>query len=568
MVQKLFERITAPVRGLVMRPIRSLHQAAYLLAALTLASQALALLRDRTFAHTFGAGEVLDLYYAAFRVPDLVFALVSSLVSAYVLIPRITGMDREGTRRLLSESATFLVVLGGLICVVLAFFMPQFLALLYPNLVHSPQQDSFILFARMLLVQPILLGLSGILGSVTQVHRRFVLFALSPVLYNLGIILGTVVFYPLWGLPGIGLGVVIGAVAYLAVNIPVMIETKVFPTFKLPTMAVMAGVMRDSVPRSLALGMGSVTALILTAFASRLGPGAISVFTFASNLEAVPLALIGSSYAVAAFPALSEASSAERRSEFTQILSASARHVILWSVVSLGLIAVLRAHIVRVILGTGAFDWDATRLTAALLVILAVGLVAQGLILLFSRALYAVRQSWRPLLYQIVGGVLTVVLAAVFLALPGEQLLLPLASFLKVGDIPGATIVLIALAATLGQLLLALLSLFSLRRVSPELARTLTRPLFDGGIAAIAGGVAAYSILVLEGGIAPLTTLASVFTQGLVAGIVGLIASALALYIVENEEFRIVVNALSRLVRTPDAQSSVLPPSAEEPLKP
>src|SRR5487761_2258275 len=99
MVRRIFERIAAPVRGL--------HQAAYLLAALTLA-------------HTFGAGQVLDLYYAAFRVPDLVFALVSSLVSAYVIIPRITGMDREATRRLLSESATFLFGVGGLICLAIA----------------------------------------------------------------------------------------------------------------------------------------------------------------------------------------------------------------------------------------------------------------------------------------------------------------------------------------------------------------------------------------------------------------------------------------------------------------
>jgi len=568
MVRQLYERFAAPVRGLVMRPIRSLHQAAYLLAALTLASQALALLRDRTFAHTFGAGQVLDLYYAAFRVPDLVFALVSSLVSAYVLIPRITGMDREETRRLLSESATFLFGVGGLICLVLAFFMPQFLALLYPSLIHSSQSGAFILLARILLLQPILLGLSGILGSVTQVHRRFVLFALSPVLYNIGIILGTVVFFPLWGLPGIGLGVVIGAVAYLAVNIPVIIEAGVMPSFRLPTMRVMASVVRDSVPRSLALGMGSVTALILTALASRVGTGAISVFTFASNLEAVPLALIGSSYAVAAFPALSEASSVERRGEFTQILSASARHVILWSVVSLGLIAVLRAHIVRVILGTGAFDWNATRLTAALLVILTVSLVAQGLVLLFSRALYAVRQSWRPLLYQVTGGALTVLLAVVFLAQPAQRLLIPLADFLKVGDIGGTTILLVALAATLGQIFLAALSLIALRGVSPELARTLSRPVFDGAIAAVAGGAAAYVVLVLEGGIAPLTSLVSVFTQGFIAGIVGLVASALALYFVENEEFRIVVNALSRLIHTRDAQSPVLPPSGEEPVQP
>lgn len=560
MVRQIIERIAAPVRGL--------HQAAYLLAALTLASQGLALLRDRTFADAFGAGQVLDLYYAAFRVPDLVFALVSSLVSAYVLIPRIAGMDREATRRLLSESASFLFGAGGLICVVLAFFMPQFLAFLYPSFIASAQHADFVFLARLLLVQPILLGLSGVLGSVTQVHRRFMLFAISPVLYNLGIILGTLVLYPIWGLPGIGLGVILGALAHLLVNLPVVLEAGVLPRLCLPNRETILSVVRDSVPRSLALGMGSVTALVLTAMAARLGTGAVSVFTFAGNLEAVPLALIGASYAVAAFPALSEASTPERRDEFTRILAASSRHIILWSVVALGLIVVLRAHIVRVILGAGAFDWDATRLTAALLAILAVGLVAQGLALLFSRALYAVRQSWWPLFYQFAGGACTVLLAIVFLALPAAGLSASLAALLRVADVPGVTILLLALAATLGQLFLAGLSLVALRNAAPGLARMLTRPLMDGSVAAIFGGAAAYATLVIEGTIAPLTTLLAVFTEGFIAGTVGLIASAFALYLVENEEFLIVVGALRKLVRMPGARRAALPPSADEPIQP
>ena len=129
MVSWFFARISTPIRGL--------HQAAYLLAALTLASQVLALLRDRTFADAFGAGQTLDLYYAAFRIPDLVFALVSSLVSAYVIIPRITGMDREWTRELLSQSASFLFLVGGAFCVILAIFMPTFLGLIYPDFSSS-----------------------------------------------------------------------------------------------------------------------------------------------------------------------------------------------------------------------------------------------------------------------------------------------------------------------------------------------------------------------------------------------------------------------------------------------
>ena len=459
MVKKLFARISGPVRGL--------HQAAYLLAALTLASQILALLRDRTFADSFGAGPTLDMYYAAFRVPDLVFALVSSLVSAYVIIPRITGASREDVRRILSESASFLFLVGGGFCLVLAVFMPAFLAFIYPDLAAADASGQFVLLGRLLLIQPILLGLSGILASVTQVHRRFLLFALSPVLYNLGIIFGTLVLYPRWGLPGIGAGVVLGAVAYAAVNVPVVFEAGVFPRLVVPRLRSILPIIRDSIPRSLALGMGSVTVLVLTALAARVGTGAISVFTLAGNLEAVPLALIGSSYAVAAFPALSEASTIERRAEFTRVLSASSRHIILWSVVSIGLIVVLRAHLVRTIFGTGAFGWDATRLTAAILALLVIGLVAQGLVLLFSRGLFAVRQSWRPLGYQIIAGVATVTFALALLALPPAGFPYQLATWLRVEDVEGSGILLVAFAASAGQILLALFLLGALARAAP-----------------------------------------------------------------------------------------------------
>ena len=575
MVRRTLERIVAPVRGFhkaaylrITAPVRGLHQAAYLLATLTLASQALALLRDRTFAHTFGAGQVLDLYYAAFRVPDLVFAIVSSLVSAYVIIPRITGADREATRRILSESAMFLLGVGGLICVVLAFLMPQFLAFLYPSFVTLPEQAGFVLLARILLLQPILLGLSGILSSVTQVHRRFMLFALSPVLYNIGIILGTVYFYPRLGLPGIGIGVIIGAIAYFAVNIPVLIEAGLMPNIRIPKLSLMLPIVRDSIPRSLALGMNSITVLALTAIASRIGTGSVSVFTLAGNLVAVPLALIGSSYAVAAFPALSEASAIEKRSEFTSILSASARHIVLWSIVALGLIIVLRAHLVRVILGTGAFDWNATRLTAALLLVLTAGLAADALKLLFSRALYAARQSWRPLIYQLAGGGLTVFLAIRFLAMPRDEMLTPLAAFLRVSDVPETPILLLALASTLGQIFLVILSLVALRNVAPGLTRTLLRPCVDGTVAAVAGVVAAHTVLAFLGDIVPLTTLMNVFMQGLASGIAGLLAAAAALYLIGNKEFEIIANVLGRLLRSHEDPSIVLEPSAEDLIQP
>lgn len=541
MVRNLLKKITAPIRGL--------HQAAYLLAGLTLASQILALLRDRLFASQFGAGELLDLYYAAFKVPDLVFALVASLVSAYVLIPRIAGKSAEETRKLLSHTASFLFIGGGLICLVLAYVAPSLLFALFPSFAESTHAEEFVTLARILLIQPILLGLSGIITSVTQVHRRFVLYALSPVLYNLGIIGGTLLLYPSMGLVGIGWGVVIGAFLHLLIHIPIVAKAGVLPRPVVFSPSIVWSVARDSIPRSLALACGAVTMLALTAIAATTGDGNIAVFTLAGNLEAVPLSLIGVSYATAAFPVLAEHMNAKRYAEFRATLLAAARHIIFWSAILSVLALVLRAHIVRIVLGAGAFDWDATRLTAAILALLVLGLIAQGLTLLCSRAFYAAGRSWNPLMIQLAGAAISIAGALVMLAT--LQTFPMIRSFvevlLRVEDVPGTGILAVALGATLGQLAMAAVALYTLRHVAPGVAGSLTRALGEGLAAGILGASAAYGVLSYFGTLAPLTTLAVVFAEGLMAGMVGLAVSATVLALLENQEFRELIDSLKKM---------------------
>ncbi len=541
MVRKILTSLTAPVRGL--------HQAAYVLAGLTLASQALALLRDRLFAHSFGAGDVLDLYYAAFKVPDLVFALIASLVSAYVLIPRIAGGSRKESEELISQTASFLLIGGGLLCLVLALFAPTLLFALFPDAASSTYANDFVLLARILLIQPILLGLSGIATSVTQVRRRFFLFALSPVLYNLGIIAGTVFLYPIYGLAGIGLGVLVGALAHLLVHIPVLAGEHLLPRLVVPSPRALWSVMSDSIPRSLALAMGSITALVLTILAARTGEGSIAVLSLAANLQAVPLSLIAASYATAAFPVLSESMEAKRYDAFKATLSAAARHIVFWSAILSVLILVLRAHIVRIVLGTGAFDWDATRLTAAILAILVVGLMAQGIVLLASRAFYAAKRSWNPLFIQIGGLVVSIVSAIGFLSLADSfpAIRYFVEALLRVEDVPGTEVLLIAAGAMLGQLATGVFALLTLRSVAPGVARSLLRPMFEGAAAAILGGSAAYGVLSFLGNLAPATTLAVVFTEALLAGMVGLMVAAAVLALLANREFKDLVESLKRL---------------------
>lgn len=535
---------------LLATPIRGLHQAAYWLAILALASQALALIRDRTFAHIFGASHTLDLYYAAFKIPDLVFMFVASLVSAFILIPRIANDSQEDARTLISNAVSFLLIAGGAISIVIAVAAPQILFVFFPTFEHSSQSAEFVMLVRLLLLQPILLGLSVVFASVTQVHRKFIIYSLAPVLYNLGIIFGAIVLYPSFGLIGIGYGVVLGAIAYISIHIPIVVSARLMPRLVWPSWSVIGPVMRDSFPRTLALGVGSIVILIITMLAARAGSGIISVFTFATNLEAVPLALIGSSYAVAAFPVLSELSGGGNKREFTKVLSAAGRHLVLWSTVVLMLVIVLRAHIVRVILGTGNFNWNDTRLTAATLALLAIGLAAQGLILLLSRALYASRQSWRPLFYQLVGGSTAVAIATggLFYLRHSSSVLVGFGNLLRVGNVSGNIVLVFALSVMVGQIVTAVCLMFGVRTIAPGFNRSLARPFFEGLLAAFVGSSAAYGTLVSMGNIMPLTTLASVFTQGLTAGITGLVVSASMLALLKNKEFKDMRSALHHFI--------------------
>jgi putative peptidoglycan lipid II flippase len=286
-------------------------------------------------------------------------------------------------------------------------------------------------------------------------------------LYNLGIIGGTLFLYPLFGLAGIGIGVIIGALLHLGIQIPTLFASGLFPRLMIPRVRNMWDIVKDSVPRSLALGMGSLVALFLTALASRGGEGSVSVFTLAGNLEAVPLALVGASYATAAFPALAEYAG-KQHEQFVATLTAAGRHLIFWSAVISVLTIVLRAHIVRAILGSGAFGWDATRLTAAVLAILVVGLLAQGLILLASRAFYAAQRSWNPLFIQIGGAIVSFIGAegALWLSHTHPFFKYFVEALFRVADVPGTDVLMIALGATLGQLVMGALALITLRVVA------------------------------------------------------------------------------------------------------
>jgi len=534
--------------------VRGMHQAAYLLALFALLSQLLGLVRDRLLASSFGASETLDVYYAAFRVPDLLFATIASLLSLYALLPVLSKLEQEGEGSAGFLSRVLMLFFAVMaVCAAALFVLAPYLAPLIAPGLNSP---TLVTLMRILLLQPILLGASNIVASFTQLRHRFVLYSVSPLLYNAGIIFGIVVLYPRLGLAGLGWGVVAGAALHLLVQLPYFAREERRRQPWATVVRSVRQVLALSIPRTLALASGQISLLVLTAMASFLAPGSIAVFAFAFNLQAVPLAIIGVSYSVAAFPTLSRLHAQGERSEFMRHIEAALRHVLFWAIPATVFVIVLRAQLVRTILGAGAFNWDDTRLVAAALALFIVSLCAQSITLLVARAYYAAGKTAKPLLFALFSVVVVVVsaslLTAAFHASPLWRNFLE--SLLRVSDIAGTTVLMLALAYALGAVVQAAAALRSFVRDFSMSLGPLRRLSFESFAAAVIGGAATYGMLALVGSRIDVTTAHGVVLQGIAGGVVGLLITGCTLVLLQNREIIEAYGALrKRLVKEPPA---------------
>ena len=529
--------------------IRGLHNAAYILALAAIGSSLLALARDRLLAHVFGAGFELDLYYAAFRVPDILFVALGALVSAYVLIPELQRrVGDEERRSYLDATVLWFSVFSIGASIVAAFVAPYFLKLLFPKIVAAGHLTLLVHLTRIILLQPIILGFSNICAGVTQFRHRYALYALSPIVYNLGIIIGVIFLFPVMGLVGLAWGVVLGALLHACIQVPSIVKDGYF-RLRLPidSLRTVLNSARISVPRSLALSMGQLAFLGLLALAGTLAPGSISIFMFAFNLQAVPLSIIGASYSVAAFPRLAALSEAKPE-EFIEHVCVAARHVLFWSMPALALLVVLRAHVVRVILGSGAFDWSDTRLTAAALALFGVSLAAQGLTLLLVRGYYASGRTAIPFSVAAATSVLTVILGVIFLnVFHYANARVFIGSLLRVDNTFGLDVLALPLAYSLAAITGALILATDFNiRFKGHFFRAMSDAFLESLSAGFAAALTAYLTLILLGTVTVSSTLGSVLIRGSVAGIVGLIAAMLSYYALGSREFEETRRALEK----------------------
>lgn len=561
MVKKVF--------SLLNREFGNINQAAIILGTFTLLSQVLGLVRDRMFAHEIGVSSLLDVYYAAFRIPDFIFVSVASLASVTILLPFLVdklGVKEDGelngnsakAKKFLNDTFTvFLVamIIASIICLI---FMPFLVKLVAPGFTGQEMKD-LILLSRIMIFSPIFLGLSNLFGSVTQMFKKFFVFALSPVFYNIGIIIGVLFFYPLWGPVGLAVGVVLGAMMHMLIQFPVLAKHDFLPKISWRVnWSDLKEMIITSLPRTIGLSLSTISLIAIVAIASLIGEGAISIFQFSLHLQNVPLGIIGISYSIAAFPTLARFFRSDKMDEFVSYITLAARQIIFWSLPVMFLFIVLRAQIVRVILGTGNFTWQDTRLTAASLALFAVSVSAQSLILLFTRGYYAAGNTKKPLLINIFGAVLTISSAFYLVNLFKTNQVFQnfIESLLRIQNITHEEVVMLPLAYSLGSILNALL-LWIYFKVDFKVRNTkdsfLMKSFLQSFAASFFMGYVAYFFLGVFDDFLNINTFWGILGQGFFSGALGLVVWYIVLKILKNEQINQIENALrkKRFWKTP-----------------
>ena len=449
------------------------------------------------------------------------------------------------------------------VSVLIALAMPWLMQYVTPGFSGS-ERDMATTLGRIMMLSPLFLGLSSIVSAVVQSFRKFFVFALSPIFYNLGIIFGIFVFLPALGLPGLAGGVILGAILHLLVQFSSFknMGFKIFMSpveggqrfFKLS--APLKKILKLSLPRVIAASINNLTAVVLVALASTLVVGSITVFEFANNLAGLPIGIFGVSFAVAAFPSLSESFLKKDLRNFTETFYESLHSVLFWMLPASVLFYVLRAQIVRVTLGAGSFDWVDTRLTTATLGILTVFMAANSLVPLLLRAFYALEDTKKPLFINVVAAFLTVIFSLFFIGVMKSSNFFSdfLVNILRVIDVRQVPVLGIALGVSLG-------SLFNLawlvRGVKQSIRLkfgidtiTLGESVWGQAlkmfVAAILGGIAAFWILRLVNLFVTLETFLGVLTQGFFALAAGLVIYGVILYILGNKEIIRVMEVIKK----------------------
>jgi len=507
---------------------KTIASAAIILGAASLVSRLLGLVRDRILAGKFGAGDELDIYYTAFRIPDLVYSiLVLGAITAGFIPVFINYLQKDKNNAwYLANSILNLIGLSLIvICLILIVFAPWLIKLIAPG--FSPEKlSATVELARVMFLSSFFLGISTVLGGILRSFKRFLVYSLGPIMYNLGIIFGALFLIEPYGLLGLAYSVVLGSFFHMAIQVP----TSFFcgfrwaPIFDFRFEGVKR-IFKLMPPRVLNLILFQIDFLAMTIIASFLAVGSIAVYNLAHNIWSFPLGIFGISFVLAVFPKLSESAQKRDTQRFIKEFSLVARQILFFTLPSAALVIVLRAEIVQVILGTGNFDVYDVSLTLKTLAYFSIALFAEALILLLLRGFFAWEDAWRPFVIGLFATTIRVS-SALFLS--------------RFMGVPG-----LALGFSLGGIFYMILLFVFLKR---KIGFIDGKKIFISGIkmvlASLLAGLGAYISLQFLIALVNINVVLNALIQGALAGLVGILIYLFFSWIFKLSELKFFLNSL------------------------
>lgn len=464
---------------ILIRRQTSIGSAALILASMVATSRFLGLIRDRLLAARFSADE-LGVYFAAFRIPNLLFELLVMGALTTAFIPVFTryltgGKEGEAWRMAAIIINTSLILLAA-VAVPLFIWAPTVSRLFAPGFT-SEQIAQMAQFTRVILilqVAPLLVG--NFFTGILQSFRSFLVPAIAPVLYNIGIIVGIMTLTSSLGLLAPVVGVGLGALLFMMIQIPVLGSLGYRHMFIMDLKHKgVRDVFKLMGPRTLGLGATQIDTTVDLMLASLLGARMVTIFNFAQHLQQLPVGLFGATIAQAALPTLSLSAANNEKGELKRAITTSLHQMLFFILPVSVLFIVLRTPIVRLVFGASRFDWDATVLTGMTLSMFSLSLGAQAVVHLLARAYYALYDSKTPVVIAVGSIFVNTVLSVLFITWFGMPVW-SLGLSTSIASIAHAVVLFICLDKRL--------ELFS--RIE------LFVPLIKMGVAALAAGVAIY----------------------------------------------------------------------------
>ncbi|MEA2092869.1 MAG: murein biosynthesis integral membrane protein MurJ [Patescibacteria group bacterium] len=525
---------------------------AVLIAFSTGVSAVLGLLRDRLLVTHFPVGE-LDVYFAAFRIPDFIYGILITGGIVAVFLPVFSSVfekSKEEGLRLASNIMNVLLVVLFLICAVLFFITPFIIKFIVPGFSGEELKETIFL-TRLMLASPIILGASSLFSGFLQYFERFLAYSLAPIFYNIGIISGIIFLAPHFGLVGVAYGVIFGAVLHLAVQIPPAyfagFSYKPFIDLKQKELHKVFFLM---IPRIIGQASAKINIIIITALASLLTAGSISIFNLANNFQSFPIRIVGVAFAIAAFPAFSRSVAQKRKKQFAESFSKVICQVLFFIIPASVIVFLLRAHIVRLVLGVENFGWRETQLTAACLGIFSFAFFAGAIIHIIVRAFFSFQDTKTPVAISLFAMGTNIILAFFFIWIiqSGGVFNDFLSLVLRLESIKEIEVVAFPLSIFVSSILhlILLVHFFKKKMVdfyNPRIKNCIIRTVF----ASLVMGVFVYITRIFIENIFHLTTFFAVLLTTSISVLVGGVMYFLALKLVNSLELKEVVRSLNKL---------------------